>query len=142
MRKKMLLVAVVLLLLPLSQTYGFSEKGQDCSKCHTLSNEEATTLMGNLNPGIKVFEVRSGPVAGIWEVVIETGGRKMPVYVHFSKNHLISGEIFDIKEKKSLTRERMADINRVDVSQIPLADALVMGEKDAKHRVIVFDDPD
>jgi thiol:disulfide interchange protein DsbC len=66
----------------------------------------------------------------------------MPVYVHFSKNHVISGEIFDIKEKKSLTRERMADINRVDVSQIPLADALVMGEKDAKHKVIVFDDPD
>ena len=36
----------------------------------------------------------------------------------------------------------MAKINKVDVSQIPVKDALVVGRKDAKTKVIVFTDPE
>jgi protein-disulfide isomerase len=30
----------------------------------------------------------------------------------------------------------------VDVSKIPLDDAVVMGEKNAKYKIVVFSDPD
>ena len=33
-------------------------------------------------------------------------------------------------------------INRIDTSLIPLKDALVMGNPNAEHKVIVFDNPD
>jgi thiol:disulfide interchange protein DsbC len=33
-------------------------------------------------------------------------------------------------------------MNRVDVTQIPLSGAIVVGKKNAKRRIIVFDDPD
>lgn len=142
MRKIMFLIALGLLLSPFSYTYGFSDKGQDCSKCHTLTKDEATILLNDLAPGLKVLDVLSSPVKGTWEVDIETGGRKLPVYVDFSKKYLISGGIISIKEKKDLTKERITELTKVDVSQIPLDDALVLGEKNAKHKVIVFDDPD
>jgi len=35
----------------------------------------------------------------------------------------------------------MLSMNRIDVSQIPLSGAIVVGKKDAKRRIIVFDDP-
>jgi len=139
---KMLFVLAIVLALPLSYSYGFSEKGQDCSKCHTLKSDEASTLLKDIIPNLKILDVRTSPVKGMWEVDIEAGGRKGLVYVDFSKRHIISGAIIAIKEKKNLTQERLTEINRVDVSQIPLSDALVMGNKDAKHKVIVFDDPD
>lgn len=142
MHKILFLIAAAFLLLPPSHSFGFSDKGGECSKCHTLTKDEATTLLKDLDPNIKVTDVLSSPVKAMWEVDIESGGRKMPVYVDFSKKHLISGGIFLIKEKKDLTRERITEISKVDVGQIPLADALVLGEKNAKHKVIVFDDPD
>lgn len=142
MGKTLCILVLSLLLLPKPSVYGFSEKGQDCSKCHTLSKEEAESLLQDLIPHPRILEVLPGPVKGVWEVDIEAGGKKGLVYIDFAKKHLISGQVISMKEKKNLSQERMTELTRVDVSQIPLGDALVMGDKDAKYRVIVFDDPD
>lgn len=142
MRKLLFFVVMAFVLLPVSYSYGFSEKGQDCSKCHTLSKDEAATLLKDIGQGVKVLEVLMSPIKGMWEVDVETGGKKGLVYVDFSKKYLISGSIISIKDRTNLTQERFTEVSRVDVSQIPLDDALVMGEKDAKYKVVVFDDPD
>lgn len=142
MRKTLFLLLVAVFVLPVSYSYGFSSKGEDCSKCHTLSQGDAVELLKDFIPNVKVLEVLAGPFKGIWEVDIESGGKKGPVYVDFSKKHLLAGQIFAIKEKKNLTQDRVGDINRVDVSQIPLDDAVVMGDRNAKYRIVVFDDPE
>jgi thiol:disulfide interchange protein DsbC len=142
MYKMLLSLVVTVLLLPVSYSYGFSTQGEDCSKCHTLTKDDAATLLKDLIPNVKVLEVRVIPVRGMWEVDIESGGKKGPLYVDFSKKYLVSGTIINIKDKKNLTQERAQELNKVDVSQIPLGDALVMGDKNAKHKVIVFDDPE
>jgi thiol:disulfide interchange protein DsbC len=78
----------------------------------------------------------------MWEVDIDAGGKKGLVYVDFSKKYLVSGSIISIKDKTNLSQDRFTELTRVDVSQIPLDDALVMGEKGAKYKIVVFDDPD
>jgi thiol:disulfide interchange protein DsbC len=50
--------------------------------------------------------------------------------------------LVSIGEKKNLTQERFIELNKVDISQIPLENALVMGDEKARIRVIVFTDPD
>ncbi len=112
------------------------------TKCEPLTMDEATAIVKNLNPGLSALDVRTSPVEGMWEVTITTGTQKVLAYIDCSKRYVILGELLDTKEKKNLTRERMSEINRVDVSSIPLDDALVMGDKSAPHRVIVFDDPE
>jgi len=54
----------------------------------------------------------------------------------------VSGAVFNLKTKTNLTGDRLYSLNRVDISQIPLGDALVMGDKNAQYKVVVFDDPD
>lgn len=142
MRKMLFLLCAIVIVLPVSYSYGFSSKGEDCSKCHTLSKDEAAELLKDFIPNVKVLEVLSGPLKGTWEVDIESGGKKGPVYVGFSKKQLIAGPIFTITDKKNLTQDRISELNKVDVSQIPLDDALVMGDKNAKFKIIVFDDPE
>jgi len=58
------------------------------------------------------------------------------------KRRLISGNVIEISSKKNLTDESLSEINKVDVSKIPLGDALVLGNRNAKYKVIVFDDPE
>ena len=142
MGKLLFSLVMALVLLPVSYSYGFSEKGQDCSKCHTLSKDEATTLLKDIGQGVKVLEVLTSPIKGMWEVDVDAGGKKGLVYIDFSKNYLVSGSIISLKNKTNLSQERFTELSKVDVSQIPFDDALVMGEKDAKYKIVVFDDPD
>ena len=131
-----------LCLFPMSNCYGFEARGQDCSKCHTLSRDEAKDLLKNVIPGAIIFDVRLSPAKGFWEVYLESGGRKGLVYVDFLKKYFFSGALISILERKNLTQERLIQLNRVDVSQIPLDDALVMGDPEARIRVIGFVNPD
>ncbi|MBI5076074.1 MAG: hypothetical protein HZB62_13025 [Nitrospirae bacterium] len=116
------------------------------AKGDPLNAEEAKGILNDLIPNVKIIHVKQSPVAGLWEIGIDMGGKKAIVYVDHAKKHIISpitrGEIFDIKSKTSLTQESFQKINKVDVSKIPLKDALVMGDKTAKNKIIVFSDPD
>ncbi len=143
MRNHHIVVPVVaLLFFVASSSYGFSNKGENCVKCHTLKKEEAAALLKAIAPTLKVLDVKIAPVKSMWEIDIESNGRKGPVYLDFTKKYLITGQIVDIKAKRNLTREAEEDLNRVNVSQVPLGDALVMGERNAKKKIIVFTDPE
>lgn len=130
-----------------SQACALSEKdhdmkAHDCAKCHILKSDEAQALLKDAIPELKILSVGQGPVKGLWEVVLQSGSRKGILYVDYSKKNFFSGSIVDIKGRKNLTQERFEEFNKVDVSKIPLDDALVVGDKGAKYKVIIFSDPE
>jgi thiol:disulfide interchange protein DsbC len=136
-----LMLMGVIILATVHTSFSADKCDHNCLQCHKISNEEAVNLLKENIPDVKVLEIRPAQVKGLWEFTIETNGHKGIAYIDFSKKYIISGSVFDIKDKTNLTQERFAEINKVEFSQIPLDDALVMGDKDAKYRVIVFDDP-
>jgi thiol:disulfide interchange protein DsbC len=141
--KKILgLLIAVLLLSPLPYSFGFGGKGQDCSKCHTLKKAEAEALLKAAIPNVRVLEIRTAPVRSMWEIDVESNGKRGLVYLDVTKKYLFSGALIDIRDMKNLTRQRFTEINRVEASSIPLKDALVLGRRNARKKVIVFTDPD
>lgn len=141
MRTLLYVVGIVVLLMTYSPVYGFSDKGENCSKCHTLTNEEAVKVLKEFVPNPKVIDIKDGPVRGLWEVAFDAG-KKGIAYIDFSKKYVITGAVLNIADKRNLTQERHTELNKVNLADIPLDDALIMGSKDAKYRVVVFDDPD
>lgn len=132
--------AASMLNVPLS--YGSSDASHDCIKCHKLSVDEAQNIVQGGIPASNVLEINPGHVKGVWEIVFEVRGQKGIVYIGFSKELLISGDIFDLKARRNLTGERLYVLNKVDISKIPLDEALLMGNANAPKKVIVFTDPD
>ncbi len=136
------LVAALLLLFAVPAAHPFTGEGcasGACTDCHSLSRDEAVKILGsNVD---NVLSVGPSPVNGLWEVDVEKAGQRWPLYIDFSKEYVISGQIIQMSTKKNLTGSRMLSMNRVDVSQIPLDGAIVVGKKNAKRRIIVFDDP-
>jgi len=120
----------------------YAKGEQDCTKCHTLNADQARDVLKEIIPDIKILEVKDSPISGFWEVAMESGSKKGIMYIDYSKKNLVAGNIFGIKTKTNYTQVSFEKINKVDVSQIPLDNALVMGDKNAKHKVIVFSDPD
>jgi len=127
-------LAVLLVLLSLP-----AFAGQKAS----LTKERAQGLLGPIMQGAEVVSVSESPLQGAWEVVIAApGGEKSVVYFDDKRMLLVSGALIDLKTRSNLTQNRYEEVNRVDFSSIPLDDALVMGNREAKYKVVVFDDPD
>jgi len=114
--------------------------GGACSDCHSLTREEAGKILGGLVDN--VVSVSESPVGGLWLLEVQKGGKRGPIYIDFSKDFVISGQILQISSMANITGSRTAAPARVDPSTIPLAGALVVGKNTAKEKVIVFSDPD
>jgi thiol:disulfide interchange protein DsbC len=144
MRKFLLLSLALIACLMLSGfggAYAYDKSGLACGKCHTLTAEQAKETLKPLIPDIEVLEVKPGPVLGLWEVALLSEGKKGLLYVDYSLQKIINGAVFGIKDRKNYTQESFSRLNRVDLSTVPLENSLVMGDKDAKNKIIVFDDP-
>lgn len=113
---------------------------KECRECHTLTPGEAGKIFGEAADN--VVAVLPGPFPGIWEVDVRKGGKTYPLYLDYSGRYLFNGQVIRMSDRKNLTGLRYTDLNRVDVSSIPLEDAVVIGNRGAKKRVFVFDDPD
>jgi thiol:disulfide interchange protein DsbC len=141
-------ISGLLFLIPLlaififSNTYCTIASDQKPASCSQIKKDDILPLLRNLVADIQILEMGTAPIEGLCEIAIETKGRKGIIYTDPSTKYIISGSIIDITTKANLTQEKLTSLNKIDVSQIPLDNALVMGDKDAKHRVIVFSDPD
>ncbi|KQW42120.1 MULTISPECIES: DsbC family protein [unclassified Roseateles] len=85
----------------------------------------------------KIDEVRPAPMPGLWEIRIGNEIR----YTDPTGTYLIEGELIDLKARKNLTDERVAQLNRVDFAALPFKDAVVWKSGNGKRRLAVFADP-
>jgi thiol:disulfide interchange protein DsbC len=123
----------------------FSDKGceGDCKKCHSLTEKEVKTILKQIKlEDVKVLNVQLSPVKSLWEISIDNKNKKGLIYVDISKKYIVAGNIIEVSTGINKTNEAFEKINKVDVSKVPLANALVLGDPNAKKKVIVFTDPD
>jgi thiol:disulfide interchange protein DsbC len=111
--------------------------GQECSTCHTLSKDEAKKLIKADAFKADVSDIKMSPVKGLWEVEVTREGKKIAIYIDFAKKYLVEGKFTLLAQLG-----KPPELKKVNFSQIPLADAVIMGDPKAKTKVIVFDDPD
>lgn len=75
-----------------------------------VSTSEVQKALSGILGNAKVVSVADAPINGLYEVVIESGGKKIPIYVDCNLKYLVNGEIIDINKKVSLTRERFQQL--------------------------------
>ncbi len=111
-----------------------------CIECHTISKQDVEEIFTKLSvQHLEILNIQMSPIRGLWEVSIKDNGQSGVIYVDLAKNHLISGRIIPIGAKGD--RNEAKGDRRVDISKIPLDDALIMGDKKAPIKVIMFTDP-
>ncbi|PLY00313.1 MAG: protein-disulfide isomerase [Desulfuromonas sp.] len=142
MKMKMSFVVLATLCMA-TLAWGFGEAGcgaGSCRDCHRLDMDEAKSLLGGFGEGIGAIE--EAEVPGLWLVEVQKQGKIFPVFVDFSKQYLITGDVMRLEDRQNVTRKAYFERNPVDIGRIPLKDALLLGKQDAKTKVIVFTDPE
>lgn len=148
MKKLLIIITFLSSVMFVSSVFAFGGCETDCQKCHSLSKEEAKEVFSKLQaPDIEVVEIKMSPIGGLWEVSFENQGKRGMTYISFSKKYVMGGQIFEVDTASNKSQEKLQKMGGearkyIDPSTVPLGDALLLGEKDARYKVVVFTDPD
>ena len=91
-------------------------------------------------PNEKIEILKKVPSLQLYEVVI---GDQL-FYVDEKVNYFFSGYLFDLKNEKNLTEERLREIKaerRVDINSLPLKYAIKEVKGNGKRKLVIFSDP-
>jgi thiol:disulfide interchange protein DsbC len=112
-----------------------------CRDCHGMEKETAVELLKDL-PGLdSVDNVDFSQVPGLYSVEVTSKGNKHILYIDFSENYVISGNVIHIADRENITRKKLMNLRRVDLTTIPIQDALVLGNPKGRKKAFVFTDP-
>lgn len=132
MRPMTLLLCLFLLSMP---TYLLADESRE-----QLTVEQAAEILSGIEG--EVISVKSTEISGFFLVGMKMQGQTVPLYLDKSGTFLFSGNVIDLTQRKNLTEEHFAKLNPINVSEIPLDNALLLGRPEASQQTIVFTDPD
>jgi thiol:disulfide interchange protein DsbC len=90
-------------------------------------------------PEYSIDSIRPSAVEGIVEVLF--GGNRI-IYSDTAGTHFFNGHLFDLDAHRDLTDERLEEVTRIDVRQLPLKDAFNVVHGNGKREIYLFEDPD
>lgn len=86
----------------------------------------------------KIEEVSKTPMPGLFE--IRVNGTDI-FYTDAEGNFLIQGQLFDARQRRNLTEERIDKLTAVNFDSLPLKDAFTVVRGNGKRKLAVFTDP-
>jgi thiol:disulfide interchange protein DsbC len=84
-----------------------------------------------------IDEVRRTPIPGLYELRF---GNDI-FYADAEGNHLIQGELIDLRTRANLTEERVAKLTAIDFAKLPFKDAVAIKQGSGARKLAVFVDP-
>lgn len=90
-------------------------------------------------PRVQVGQITKTPYGGLYEVVVN--GQIIYTDEKFSFL-IVDGGLIDTRTKKDVTKERMADLMRIDFAALPLNQAVKVVKGKGTRKIAVFSDPD
>ncbi len=91
-----------------------------------------------LYPATHIDDVRLAPIGGIYEVVM---GKNIG-YTNSEGRHFLFGHVFDMQTRQDLTQQRLDELSTIQISELPLQDAIKTVRGKGERVLAVFSDPD
>jgi thiol:disulfide interchange protein DsbC len=119
--------------------------GGECTSCHTLTEKDANELLKKT--GINVKSVKQSPAKGLFELLVEKDSKQGVIFIDYGKKHLLQGMIVSLETLQPVSSHAQdmpqpKQVTSVDVSKIPVVNAVIMGNPKGSKKLYVFTDPD
>jgi thiol:disulfide interchange protein DsbC len=144
---KEIMCAMAVSLILVSPSFAMAKEGCGgvCATCHSLTEKEATEILKKT--GGTVTSVKQSPAKGLFELLVEREGQKGIILMDYGKKHLIQGMVVDIEKLEPVSAHQPSlsttkAQTSLDVTTIPTANAIIMGNPKGSKKLYVFTDPD
>ncbi len=84
-----------------------------------------------------IDEVSKTPMPGLFEVRIGSD----IFYTDAQANFIVQGSLFDVRQRRNLTEERVEKLSAIPFDQLPLKNAFTQVHGNGKRKLVVFADP-
>jgi thiol:disulfide interchange protein DsbC len=95
------------------------------------------SIQPKLRDGVKIDTIKPTPYSGLYEV----SANGDILYTDKKGEFLFIGEVINAKTSRNITKERVDEINKVKLSDLPLESALKLVKGDGKRTLVLFEDP-
>ncbi|MFB2539212.1 MULTISPECIES: DsbC family protein [unclassified Acinetobacter] len=96
-------------------------------------------LLNSKYPDMPIKVTAETPMQGVYELQLDDGSL---VYTDSKADYFMVGNLVDFKNQINLTQQREQELNKVDVKQLPLNQAVKTVKGNGKHTLYIFTDPD
>ncbi|WP_432263166.1 DsbC family protein [Cupriavidus sp. TMH.W2] len=106
-----------------------------------LATPETDGVMATLKqkyPNTTFTSIEASPLPGIYEL---TMGKNI-AYTDKEGHYFLFGSLYDMEKRQDLTAPKRDAANKVDVSKLPLKDAIVRVKGKGTRKLYLFSDPD
>jgi thiol:disulfide interchange protein DsbC len=106
--------------------------------------DEATirrVLDDKLGDGARVVSIQPAPVAGLFEVHFVSREGPQILYTDENAEHILLGTLYDVRQDRNLTEERMRRLTAIDFNALPLDLAVRVQRGNGRRVLAVFSDP-
>ncbi len=131
--------AVLLMIIFASAAPAADKSDKTAAECPALEKKAVDVLVKKIIPDASAVGVEESQVKGVWKVDAEKSGRKVSLFLDCSGKYLVQFLAVDAYLQQLQAQQPP---QKVDLSKIPLDDAITVGAKTAAKKVIVFSDPD
>jgi thiol:disulfide interchange protein DsbC len=91
--------------------------------------------------GARIQSVRAAPIAGLFEVHIETEDGARILYTDGRASYVIQGSIYEPRSGRDLTEERLRKLAEIPFDALPLHQAVKVQRGNGKRLLVLFSDP-
>jgi thiol:disulfide interchange protein DsbC len=91
--------------------------------------------------GARIEGVQPAPVPGLFEVRFRSQEGMQVVYVDPTGTYLVHGKIFDMRDDRNLTGERLRKLNAIRFDSLPLEQAVKIKRGNGSRVMAMFSDP-
>ena len=117
-----------------------------------LTTQEAETLIkgllkDNADVTFEIKKVQRSNMAGLWEVRATLQGDNIILYTDDEGKKVllppqgIQVYMIEVDSGKVYTADALSEMGKIDPSTMPLEGAIIYGSKEAKNKIVVYDDP-
>ena len=92
-------------------------------------------------PNVRIDGVQPAPLAGLFEIRIQTQEGPQIVYTDALANFFVDGSIIEAKSGRNLTEERLQKLSGIEFNALPLELALKVQRGNGKRVLAMFTDP-
>ena len=125
------------LLLLLAAMSAMPALSQNASQAAAKKPDPRAELVKKM-PGSKLSDFRPSPLPGIFEYA---RGADV-IYLSADGKYAFDGDLYDLATENNLSETRRREARLALIGQVPEAQMVVFGAKDAKHTITVFTDID
>jgi thiol:disulfide interchange protein DsbC len=91
--------------------------------------------------GVRIDSIHPAPMAGLFEVRFATREGPQIVYTDADGSYIFEGSIYDTRNKRNLTEERLRKLSAISFDSLPLGLAVKVQRGNGKRVLAIFADP-